>query len=118
MTRPAGEWLTRSRFWSKRSCNPRHLAPVRARGQGRVAALAWIMLLRVVAIGAFGLIPPLLPAQARDASRGEVAGTVYDSVTRSAVVGAIVQVVSAVDPSKDTYSATTDSRGRYAITGV
>ncbi|MEX2152100.1 MAG: carboxypeptidase-like regulatory domain-containing protein [Gemmatimonadaceae bacterium] len=76
------------------------------------------MLKRVAMLGAFVLVPALLRAQARDASRGEVAGTVYDSVARSAIVGAIVQMVSAADPSRPVYSATTDARGRYLITGV
>jgi len=89
-----------------------------ARGQGRTFALAWHMLKRAAILGAFVLVPALLHAQARDASRGEVAGTVYDSVARSVVVGAIVQMVSAADPSQQLYSATTDLRGRYLITGV
>lgn len=76
------------------------------------------MLKGVAVLGVFVLVPALLHAQARDVSRGEVAGTVYDSVTRSPVVGATVQMVSASDPSQQTYGATTDGRGRYLITGV
>lgn len=49
---------------------------------------------------------------------GEVQGTVYDSVARRALAGAVVQVVKAADPSGGAFSTTTDENGRYVITGV
>lgn len=72
----------------------------------------------------FGLIalalsvPCIVGAQADSTSRGEVFGTVYDSVARAPVVGAVVQLVLAARPGTPVLSATTDARGRYSIAGI
>jgi hypothetical protein len=63
-------------------------------------------------------LPAICRAQADSAARGEVFGTVYDSVGRVNVVGATVQLVSPTNPGSDMHSATSDARGRYVIPGV
>lgn len=71
------------------------------------------------AVVAFALsVPCIVDAQADTTSRGEVFGTVYDSVARAPVAGAIVQLVFAAKPEMAVFSATTDSRGRYSIAGI
>jgi hypothetical protein len=64
------------------------------------------------------LLPTLVRAQADTTGRGEVYGTVYDSVARRPVVGAVVQIVSATNIATQAYSAVTDERGRYVVTGM
>lgn len=63
-------------------------------------------------------LPAICRAQADSAARGEVFGTVYDSVGRVNVVGATVQLVSPTNPGTDIHSATSDARGRYVISGI
>ena len=63
-------------------------------------------------------LPAVCRAQADSAARGEVFGTVYDSVGRVNVVGATVQLVSPTNPGRDIHSATSDARGHYVIPGV
>ena len=46
-----------------------------------------------------------------------VSGVVYDSLSAAPLIGAMVQWVSAADPTR-TYSATTDSSGRYRLPAV
>jgi hypothetical protein len=72
----------------------------------------------VVAVSLVLSFPGAARAQADSASRGEVFGTVYDSVARTMVVGATVQLVSPTNPGQDIHGATTDSRGRYVIPGI
>lgn len=74
--------------------------------------------MRVGMIAACVLFPVALGAQGDAAGRGEVHGSVYDSVARRPVVGAVVQIVSASNPAARAYSATTDAEGRYVVTGV
>jgi len=63
------------------------------------------------------MAPGLLAAQA-DTARGAVEGTVYDSVTRRPLAGAIVQMVNAASPAGAVRSAESDARGRYQIGGL
>jgi Carboxypeptidase regulatory-like domain len=63
-------------------------------------------------------IPSGARAQADSVRRGEVFGTVYDSVARRVVEGATVQLVLPSNPGVDSYMATTDARGRFLISGV
>jgi hypothetical protein len=63
------------------------------------------------------VVPAVLRAQA-DTSRGAVEGTVYDSLVKRPIVGAVVQMVNAALPSGSVLSAATDARGQYAIRGV
>lgn len=64
------------------------------------------------------MFPAAALAQADSSGRGEVFGTVYDSVARAPVVGAAVQLVSATSPAQGAYSATTDARGQFTVSGV
>ena len=63
------------------------------------------------------LMPAVAGAQADSASRGELSGTVYDSVARAPLVGATVELVEASDPSK-LRSVVSDGRGQYRIGGL
>lgn len=51
------------------------------------------------------------------AQTGRVDGVVYDSLRMQPLAGAIVQLVQP-PPSRDAYSATTDSLGRFSISGI
>jgi hypothetical protein len=64
------------------------------------------------------LFPATAAAQADTSGRGEVVGTVYDSVARSPVRGATVQLVSVASPEQHAYSAITDAKGDFTISGV
>lgn len=64
-----------------------------------------------------GLLPSALLAQA-DTARGEVEGTVYDSVARRPVAGAVVQMVNVAAPAGPLLMTRTDARGRYAIRDI
>ena len=55
-------------------------------------------------------------SSARAQQPGSVSGTVYDSVGRAPLEGAIVQMVPAAGTGL--FSATTDARGRYSIAGA
>jgi hypothetical protein len=68
----------------------------------------------------FGALSSGLQAQADSARRetGEVAGSVYDSVTAAPVAGAVIQLVLAADPDREVHGATSDAKGRFAIVGV
>jgi hypothetical protein len=72
----------------------------------------------VVALALVLVLPVVARAQADSPSRGEVFGTVYDSVGRIPLRDAVVQMVLAASPGQDSYTATTDARGRYVISSV
>ena len=50
-----------------------------------------------------------------DSTRGRVHGIVFDSVTRTPIVRATVQMVLASDPSKLAFTVESNERGEYSI---
>ena len=58
-------------------------------------------------------------SNAQDTARaGSVGGTVFDSVARQPVAGALVQLVAKNSPAGTVYSGESDARGRYEIRNV
>lgn len=71
----------------------------------------------VVRIAVLLALPAGLAAQSRDTT-GTIAGTVFDSVARAPVAGALVQVVPVVDVNARIRSTVTDARGAFSIEGL
>ncbi|HYC52361.1 MAG TPA: carboxypeptidase-like regulatory domain-containing protein [Gemmatimonadaceae bacterium] len=64
------------------------------------------------------LLPLTAAAQETTSGTGAVAGTVFDSVARAPIAGAVVQMVPASNINARILSDTTDSRGAYRISSV
>jgi hypothetical protein len=72
----------------------------------------------LVVIALAALLPWTLHAQADTVRTGSIVGTVYDSVARAPLAGAVVEIVRASNPSAGMRSVVTDNRGRYEIAGI
>ena len=63
------------------------------------------------------LIPAVVTAQTDTATRGDIRGTVYDSIARAPLPGAVVQMMDQSRPGR-LNSTTADAKGRFSFIGV
>jgi len=63
------------------------------------------------------MIPAVATAQTDTTKRGDIRGTVYDSVARAPLPGAVVQMMDPEHPGR-LYSIAADAKGRYQFTSV